>query len=1089
MASERSSVAPRARALRAVTALAIVSISFGLGWPRDSAASRDDKRQAAPAASRQAGPGAPVLPAEDPRSLPLSTNRPEAKLMGVPLSFEPNQGQLASTVQFLSRGSGYALFLTPGKVVLNLERQRPASAAATGQTPEAASVDTLRMSLIGANPQANAVGLARQPGVVSYFIGNDPKNWRSGIPTYGKVEYPQVYPGVDLVFYGNQRQLEYDFVVAPGADPSRIAWRIDGARASVDAEGNSVLNAPNGPAIFQKPVLYQMDGDRKARVEGAFAVAGNQIRFRLGSYDHSRALIIDPVLSYASYLGGTGSASGGETIGVATGPGALQVGASQAIAVDSAGSAYVTGTTFSVDFPTKNPYQSAPPAKLGGRPAGSVASAFVTKFSPDGSALVYSTYLGGNGPDHGYAIAVDSNGNAYVTGQTSSPNFPITNGAYQTVCAPIANNTGISSAASNCNSFDWNVFVAKLNSTGTGLVYSTFLGGYGNWSYATAIAVDGAGRAYIAGNEADICQTAYAFQSCFPTTGGAVIGGDKTGGGSPQYAFVAAFDQTGGQLLYSTLFGDYLNFNGSGGTYATGVTVDRNGYFYLVGETQAAKLPTTAGVIQRDAAPLGSTGTYVQAWRGFIAKFNPVTSAGGASLAYATYLGGRTANTSDFISGIAIDSDSNAYIVGYTNSSDFPVTPGTFGTVCGQSGTCSAAHVTKLNPSGTIILWSTYVGGGKSDGSDALFFTGPIQLDGKGNIYIMGQAGPDFPLVNPVEPAVKGGSMEVAVAELDPTGGNLLFFTRIGSGGRRTSNPAGLAVDSAGNIYLAGNNVGPDLITTPGAFQTTTPDTLGCCFHGFVAKIAPTPGPTLDPGSLANGLTYIEGGLVPGSWAQVKGTNLSSTIRVWAASDFTGLGNSLPTNLSGTQVTVNNLPAAVYYISQTQINFQVPAGITGTASVQVITNGVVSNSITAAAVTNSPAILPIIVNGTNYAGGVLFSDGKFVGDPGIGSAFRNARPGDVIQLFATGLVPMPAGVLPSVQAVGGVTVTIGTVTFPADNANLVAVGQFQINFTVPQSFASLPPGPYPIWISINGVTSPSSINSLPPGPVVIPIQH
>src|ERR1035438_585006 len=188
MTSERSSVALWARTLRAVTALAIISISFGLGWSRASAAAPDDRPQAA--------------------------NGPAAKLMSVPLSFEPNQGQTDSAVQFLSRGTGYALFLTPGKVVLNLERQQPASAAAKGHAPQAASVDTVRMSLIGANPQANPAGLARQPGVVSYFIGNDPKRWRSGIPTYGKVEYPQVYPGVDLVFYGNQRQLEYDFVVA-----------------------------------------------------------------------------------------------------------------------------------------------------------------------------------------------------------------------------------------------------------------------------------------------------------------------------------------------------------------------------------------------------------------------------------------------------------------------------------------------------------------------------------------------------------------------------------------------------------------------------------------------------------------------------------------------------------------------------------------------------------------------------------------------------------------------------------------------------------------------------------------------------------
>jgi uncharacterized protein (TIGR03437 family) len=1000
--------------------------------------------------------------------------------MSVPLSFEPNQGQAASTVQFLSRGSGYALFLTPGQVVLNLERQQPASAAAAGQTPEAASVDTVRMSLIGANAKANAVGLLSQPGVVSYFIGNDPKKWRSGIPTYGKVNYAQIYPGVDLVFYGNQRQLEYDFVVAPGADPSRIAWRIEGATASLDAQGNLALHAPNGPAAFKKPVLYQMDGDKKTSVEGSFAVAGNQVRFRLGSYDHSRALIIDPVLSYASYLGGSST----DTIGFPTGPGISQAGTSQGLAVDSAGSAYVTGRTFSIDFPTQHPYQSAPPAKIQGVPPGQWPSAFVTKFSPDGSSLVYSTYLGGNGYDLGYAIAVDSGGNAYVAGQTNSPDFPITSGAYQTVCSPIPSNQAPPYKA-NCNTSDTSVFVTKLNSTGTGLVYSTFLGGY-SWAYATAIAVDTAGRAYIAGNEAEYCSTSYTFQSCFPTTSGAVISGDKPGGGSAQYAFAAVFDPAGAHLLYSTLFGD-LNFNGGGGTYGTGVAVDRNGYFYLIGQTQAGKLPTTAGVIQPNRDPLGST-----AWRGFVAKFNPVTSAGGASLAYATYLGGHTANASDFISGIAIDDASNAYVVGYTNSKDFPVTAGAYGTVCAPGGgTCAAAHVTKLNPSASAILWSTYVGGARQDGSDTVFFTGPIQLDGNGNIYIIGQTGggPGFPMVNPVEPTPTGGSQQVLVAELDPTGSHLLFSTTIGSHGLNTTNPAGLAVDSAGNIYLAGNTSGPDLITTPGAFQTTSLDGA-CCQkgNGFVVKIAPTPLPTLQSGTLANGATYVAGGLVSGSWAQVKGTNLSTTTRIWAASDFTGLGNSLPTNLSGVQVNVNDQAAAVYYISPTQISFQVPAGITGSASVQVITNAVASNSVTAAAATNSPGVFPVILGGTNYAAAV-FLDGKIAADPSNGPAFRNAVPGDTVQLFATGLAPSPAGTVVSTTFLSGVTVTIGTVTIPASAAALVAVGEFQINFTVPQSFASLSPGLYPISISINGVTSPASINSSPPGPVVIPIQH
>lgn len=1038
MTSEWSSIAPWARALRAITALTIISISLGLGWPRASAASRDNKRRAAPAAS--------------PQSIPLPTNRLEAKLMSVPLSFEPNQGQLASTVQFLSRGSGYALFLNPGKVVLNLERQQPASVAAAGRTSEAASVYTLRMSLIGVNAKAGGVGLARQPGVVNYFIGSDPRNWRAGIPTYGKVNYAQIYPGVDLLFYGNQQQLEYDFVVAPGADPSRIAWRIDGARASVDAKGNLALSAPNGVASFKKPLLYQMDGNRKTSVEGSFAVAGNQVRFQLGSYDHSRALVIDPVLSYASYLGGSRT----DTIGAATGPGNLQVGTSQALAVDSAGSAYVTGTTFSINFPTKNPYQSTPPAKLGGQPPGSFASAFVSKFSPDGSSLVYSTYLGGNGADHGYAIAVDSSGNAYVTGLTTSPDFPITNGAYQTVCAPIPNNTGESTASSNCNSFDWNVFVTKLNSTGTGVVYSTFLGGYGSWAYATAIAVDGAGRAYIAGNENDVCTTSYTFESCFPTTSGAVIGGDKTGGRSPQYAFVAAFDPTGAQLLYSTLFGglDFECNNGCGGTYGTGVTVDANGYFYLVGETQAAKLPTTAGVIQPGGAPLDATGSYMQAWRGFVAKFNPVTSASGASLAYATYLGGQTVNTNDYISGIAIDSAGNAYIAGYTNSSDFPVTNGTYGTVCGPNGgTCAAAHVTKLNPSASAILWSTYVGDSKSGGSDAVFFTGPIQLDGKGNIYIIGQTGggPGFPMVNPVEPTPTGGSLQVLVAELDPTGANLLFSTTIGSDGLNTANPAGLAVDAAGNIYLAGNTSGPSLITTPGAFQTTSSDGACCQYgNGFVVKIASNAPPVVKLATAGQVEPFAAESIVAAYGTDLAGETASVATL------------PLPTSLDGNIVTVTDSAsvarqAPLFYVSSSQINFEIPAGTaTGTATVMFQNQNGTTQSATISIGSVSPGIFGL--NGSGLVAAWVL--------PVISGTQQPLLP--VYQIVSGSVIPLPVNLGPSTEQVylemygtgirnaKSVTATVGSLSVPVLYAGPAPgyAGEDQVNIgPMPPSLA------------------------------------
>jgi uncharacterized protein (TIGR03437 family) len=1025
MTSEQSLVEQRGRTLRVATALAVISISFGLGWPRASVAA--------------------AVPA----------NRSETKLTSVPLSFEPNQGQLASAVQFLSRGSGYAVFLTPGEVVLNLERQQSAPSGAKGPTPQAASVDTLSMSLIGASPQAGAVGLAPQPGVVSYFIGNDPKNWRSGIPTYGKVSYPQVYPGVDLVFYGNQRQLEYDFAVAPGADPGRIAWRVEGARARVDRKGNLILRAPNGSATFEKPVLYQLNGDKKTRVEGWFAVAGNQVRFRLGSYDRSRELIIDPTLSYATYLAGTSS----DYIGNSTGPGISQAGSSQGLAVDASGSVYVTGNTYSTDFPTKNGYQNTRAAKAGGWP-----SAYVTKLSPDGSSLVYSTYLGGNGSDYAYAIAVDSSGEAYVAGMTNSVNFPITSGAYETVCSPTPTNSAPPYAAS-CNSSNTSAFVTKLNAAGTNLVYSTFLGGYG-WAYATGIAVDSNGRAYVTGNEEEYCSISYTFQSCFPTTGGAPIGGNATGGGSPQYAFVAAFDPTGANLLYSTLFGDFNGFscsNGCGGTYGTGVTVDSSGYFYLIGETTAGKLPTTTGAYQTTGAPLGSTGTYVQSWRGYIAKFKPVTSAGGASLDWATYLGGHTGNTGDFLSGITVDSASYVYVVGYTNSTDFPVTSGTYGTVCGLGGTCAAAHVTKLNPSGSSIVWSTYVGGSRQDGGDDLYFTGPIQLDGKGNIYIMGQAGPAFPLVNPVEPAVNGGSLEVVVAELDPTGSNLLFSTRIGSGGLETSEPSGLAVDSAGDIYLAGNTIGPGLITTPGAFQPTA-SSSGCCYHGFVAKISPG-GPAFTAARVQNAATNQTGGIAPNEYISLYGSGLGPA---------TGVSSGITTLLAGASVSIGGTPAFLNYAADGQINVIVPFGIAGTqTTIQVEYNGV-TGSVTVPVVSASPGIFT-----QAYGPGqawVVNQDSTFnsASNPAArntyvafwvtGQGAVNAPPPDGIQ--PTG-PPYPAPVLPVSVSLGGTQLPAANVVFDG----LIYTGEIQVNVLIP---ANAPTGTaVPLVVTIGGASSRS----------------
>ena len=992
-----------------VLTLAAIMVVAALGWPLGSAAPRD--------------------------------NRPAAKFLNTPLSFEPNQGQAAPPVQFLSRGSGYALFLAPGQIVLKLDRQSPASG------------DTLRMSLIGANSKTPAVGVARQTGVVSYFFGNDPNEWRTGIPTYGKVDYAEVYPGVDLVFYGNQHELEYDFVAAPGADPGRIAWRIEGARASVDAKGDLTLHAPNGLAVFRKPVVYQMLGDQKANVEGAFVVAGNQVGFRLGSYDRSKPVVIDPVLSYATYLAGTSS----DAIGNSLGPGAHD-NLSQGLAVDSAGSIYVTGYTSSLDFPTANALQNKFPSSNVNSP-----STFVTKFSPDGSSLVYSTYLGGSSGDQAYAIAVDAAGEVFITGSALSPDFPTTPGAYQTICTPAPTDTP-NQIKSGCPGGGTSAFVTKLNSKGTGLVYSTFLGGYGN-AYATAIAVDAAGRAYIAGDEHESCQNHYTFPSCFPTTGGAVIGANAPTADAPQYAFVAVFDPTGAQLLYSSFFGDMnvtCNTN-CGLTQATGVAVDSTGAFYLIGYTKAGKLPTTLGVIQPNGAPLDASGGYVTEYRGYIAKFNPVTSSGGASLAYATYLGAKTANGYDLLTSIAIDSSNNIYVAGFANSPDFPVTSGAYQTACLG---CAANHITKINPTGTAILWSTYVGSALADGADNMQSCGPIQLDGKGNVYIIGQAGGSFPQVNPLEPMAQN-STGLVVAELDPTGSRLLFSTPVGSGGLDPEFPGGLAVDQAGNIYVAGNDQGNNLITTPGAFQPTIP-TDHCCYHGFVAKIAPTTYPQITvtgtSDAVYNAATLQTGGIAPNEFITLKGAGLGPATGV----------SGLAAQLGGSSVSIGGIAAYLTYAQDGQINLLVPFNVSGlsTATIQVTYNGVVGNSVTVPVVASSPGIFT-----QQYGPGQAWVVNQ---DSTFNSASNAAPRGTYVAFWVTGQGVVNTTVADGTQPTGPpyptpqlpVSVTLGGITVPAANIafdGLIYSGEVQINVLIP---ANAPTGgTVSLVVTIGGASS------------------
>jgi hypothetical protein len=648
------------------------------------------------------------------------------------LSFEANRGQTAAEVYFLSRGSGYALFLTPTETVLSLQQPAPAAGDAAA-APDSA---VLRSRFVGANPQPQVVGLDRLAGTSNYLIGDDPSQWQTNIANYSRVEYENLYTGVDLVFYGNQRQLEYDYVVAPGADPAVIKLAVDGAESmTLDGQGDLLLHTSGGNVLEHAPVVYQDSGGVRQPVSGQFVLEGDgQVSFALGAYDHREPLVIDPVLSYSTYLGGSGYDIG------------------YAIAVDNAGNAYVTGTTGSANFPTTT---GALQATYGGND-----DVFVTKLNRTGTAVVYSTYLGGASYDYGYAIAVDNAGNAYVTGTTGSANFPTTTGALQ---ATYGGNE--------------DVFVTKLNRTGTALVYSTYLGGTSD-DRGEGIAVDAAGNVYVTG---------YTGSSNFPTTPGAY----QTALSSSVDAFVAKLNPTGTALVYSTYLG------GSGGDEALGIAVDNAGDAYVTGDTDSTDFPTTPGAYQ---TALGGSDA-------FVTKLNPT----GTALLYSTYLGGTTGD--DYGRGIAVDAAGNAYVTGYTYSTDFPTTPGAYQLSYG--GGSYDVFVTKLNRTGTALVYSTYLGG---TGNDLAF---GIAVDAAGNAYVTGYTySTNFPATPGAYQTALGGDSDAFVAKLNPTGTALVYSTYLGGTSRDWA--FGIAVDAAGNAYVTGNSLSTDFPTTPGAYQTSS---------------------------------------------------------------------------------------------------------------------------------------------------------------------------------------------------------------------------------------------------------------------------
>jgi hypothetical protein len=669
----------------------------------------------------------------------------------LPLSFEVNRGQTAAAVNYLARGSGYTLFLSPTQATLGLTH-------AAGTPGQASTEDVLRLGLVGANPAASVVGLDQLPGVSNYFLGNDPSQWFTNIPNFGKVEYQNVYPGINLVYYGNQGQLEYDFVLAPGTNAGAIHLSIQGAKSvNLDAQGDLVLHTAGGDVVQHAPVMYQDIGGTRQSVAGQFVLEGNgQVGFQVGAYDHSAPLVIDPVLVYSTYLGGSGN----------------QI--AQGIAVDSAGDAYITGYTNSTNFPTT--------AGASQTTGGGYNDAFISKLNASGTALVYSTYLGGNDQDSGLGIAVDGSGDAYVTGYTYSTNFPTTPGAFQT----------------HGNPFGVAAFVTKLNAAGSGLVYSTCLSGSFTGTEGTSIALDSSGDAYITGYTAD---------SDFPTTANAFQSSPVGGQTAP---FVTEFNASGSGLVYSTFLDG--TYTGTGGNdQGNGIAVDAAGEAYVTGSTSATNFPTTPGAFQT-TANIGS-GSSV----GFVTKLN----ATGSGLVYSTYLSGSNPWA------IALDAGGNAYVTGSAGAG-FPTTPGAFQTLPSSGGN---TFIAKLNPSGSALVYSTYLGGSN--------IAHAITVDGSGNAYITGQSSlTSLPTKNALQ-VYDGGSGDAFVSELNASGSALAFSTYLGGSG--TDDGYGIALDSSGNIYVTGSTFSTNFPTTPGAFQTTNPYASE---QAFVAKISPAPSPS-----------------------------------------------------------------------------------------------------------------------------------------------------------------------------------------------------------------------------------------------------
>jgi uncharacterized protein (TIGR03437 family) len=715
----------------------------------------------------------------------------------LPMNFEVNQGQANTEVRFIARGRGYQVFLTDTEAVLALQIAAKTSEcglriAGCNKRSNAQSAirnpqsKLLRFKLQNARSGSGVNGIDPLQTRSNYLIGNDPENWRTDIPNYSRVEYVDVYPGVNLAYYGTQQTLEYDFIVKPGADPGQITMGIEGAeKIELGQNGDIVLHVAGEKVLHRSPIVYQQIGGARQHVTSRYVLkGGNQIGFEVENYDATRSLVIDPIIDYSTFFGGIGSDE------------------SFAIAIDNQGNAYVTGSTYSNNFNTFAPLQTT---NRGGK-----YDAFVTKINASGSGIIYSTYVGGSGEDSGHGVAVDVLGNAYVAGITNSQDFNTRNAFQPTITGPAED-----------------AFITKISPTGTTLIFSTYLGG-ANSDQAFAITLDLNSNIYIAGSTSSLnFKTKNPLQAIY--RGGTDV-------------FISKIKSDGSDLLYSTYLG------GSSFDEAYGISVDSGGNAYVAGSTSSNDFNTLNPIQSNNRGdldafvakidPLGSAlvfSTYLGGSavdvaydiavdvtfnvyltghtfstdfnvanplqpnnRGNADAFITRINATGTALDFSTYLGG---SGGDFARGIAVDPNGNAYIVGRTISTDFNIKSPLQALNRGDFD----AFVTKVNPSGSDLVYSTYLGGTSDDQGVG------IAADNFGNVYVTGDTrSPDFNTVNPLQAANRGGT-DAFVSKINSFGSALTYSTYLGGSGEDLG--LSIAIDTAGNAYITGYTSSNDFIT------------------------------------------------------------------------------------------------------------------------------------------------------------------------------------------------------------------------------------------------------------------------------------